>query len=420
MMSPVKSRDMPVPILYVHHGLDWITGSERCLLDLIERVDRTRFTPIVWCDAPALLDAASKLGATVYRSPDWGENSSLFPRGENVRAARELIRRHGIGLIHSNDTAPLRALIPAARSERVPLLAHLHLRLTEMNRRWAWLHQVSLAVGVSEAAVRGLREDGLSPRHIAVIYNGVDQVRLGAGDARTLRADLGIQPGEVVFTVVGSLIERKGVDVALRAFRQLSVVRTDCQLLVCGDGPLDDELRALAGTLGIARRVHFLGRRDDVGAVLRDATDVLVTAARNEALPLNVLEAAVLGRTIVASTIEPHAEIITDGEDGLLFPTDDATALATVMEQIASDSGLRQRLGDAARERAERSFLISRYVTEFEQAYETLLESPRSAYGWTHAWNWPATYTTWVRETLGRRLWRLLNVTHPPPPDVLT
>ncbi len=405
MTGPAAPESRPTPILYVHYGLDWITGSERCLLDLVAQLDRRRFTPILWCNAPALLEAASALGVIVYRSPEWGEHTSLFPDYEHVRAAREIIQRHEIGLIHSNDAAPLRALVPAARSERVPLLAQLHLRLTSTERRWSWVHQVSLAVGVSEASARGLREDGFPPNKTTVIYNGVDPIRLARGDARYLRDELGIRADDIVFTLAGSLILRKGIDVALAAARMICERRTDCHLLVCGDGPLEAELRALANSLGVADHVHFLGRRSDVGAVFRDATDVLIAAAREESFGLTIAEAAVFGVPAIASAIDAQIEVVADG--GILFPPGDAHALANAMEALAADPGLRQRLGTIARSHAERSFLMSRNVSEFERAYERLLSRSRASYGWLRSWSWPTAYTTWAGEMIRRRLARL-------------
>lgn len=398
----------PTPILFVHHGLDWITGSERCLLDLVARLDRTRYTPIVCCNAPTLRAAAAALDAVTYVPPDWEAHAAFLPNRAHVHAMREIVRRHGVGLIHANDTDPLRTLVPVARGARIPLLAHLHLPLDLDERLWSGLHQVSLAVGVSQAVVEGLRRDGFDPARIAVIYNGVDPERLAQGTARALRGTLGIDADAVVFATVASLIPRKGVDVVLRAFARLHAESRDCHLLVCGDGPLERELRALTAALGIAGRVHFLGRRDDVGAILRDAADVLVTAAREESLGLNVIEAAIFGRPPVVSDLAPHLEMVTDGEDGAVFPRDDVPALAAMMAALVADPERRRRLGAAASERARGSFLVTRYVAEFDAAYQRLLAGPPARYGWRGSWSWPPVYGRWAADAARRRLKRVL------------
>ena len=413
--GPSTAAARPTPVLYVHHGLNWITGSERCMLDLVTYVDRARYTPIVWCNAPAVAEAAAALGATVYLAPAWGDEGTLLPTRAHLRAARDIVRRHGVGLVHANDTAPLKALLPAAFGARIPVLAHLHLRLTPDERRWTMVHQASLAVGVSEAAVRGLRADGVAPDRAIVIYNGVDRARLARGDARGLRAQLGIAAGDVVFGVVASLIPHKGQDVVLSALGAIRERHPTAHLLLCGDGSESDRLREQAAALGVAARTHFLGRRTDVGALLRDAVDVLVSASRKESFGLNIAEGGVFGIPAIASDIEAHREIVTDGVEGLLFPMDDAAALATAMAALAGDPVRRAALGVAARERTLQSFLVERYVSDFEATYARLLAAPPRVYGWPGALTWPRTYTEWARSAARKQAARVLGRRAPAP-----
>ena len=401
-----------VPILFVHSGLDWIRGSEQCLLDLLRHLDRARFDPVVCCDAASLADAAAELGAAVRRVSWWETGGdAVLPTRASVRAAREVVRAHGIRLIHANAAAPLKALVPVARSERIPLLAHLHIVPEVDERRHSLLHQVSLAVGVSHVAVRGLLEDGFPADRAVVIHNGIDPERLGGGDARALRHQLGIAPDETVFTVLASLIPRKGIDVVLAGMSALGTTRGDCHLLVCGGGPERAALEGRAAALAVASRVPFLGERRDAGAVLRDATDVLVTAARNEAFALNVLEAGLFGVPVIASDIPAHREAIVPGETGLLFPAEDAAALAAAMECLAADRSLRRRLGDGARRRVEGGFLVRHYVTRFHEVYEGLLEQPRSRFGWLRGSRWPRAYNDWLATAIRRRLRRSIRAT---------
>ena len=247
----------PAPLLFVHSGQAWIRGSEQCLLDLVTHVDRARFSPVVLCDSPMLADAARAIGVPVHQVAGWPVSARRWlPSRLEMASTRRIVEQHGIRLIHANDTEPIKALLPEARRRRIPVLAHLHITINEAERRWAFLHQVALAVGVSEAAVAGLREDGFPESRITVVYNGVDPQRLERGDATDLRPRLGIAAGDVVFTSVGSLIARKGMDVLLRAFDHLSAQRPGCHLLVCGDGPERAALEAQARATGAAARVQ--------------------------------------------------------------------------------------------------------------------------------------------------------------------
>lgn len=394
--ADARTAARPTSVLFAHHGLDWITGSEQCLLDLVRHLD-ARFRPVVLCNTRALAEAARGFGAAVYSSPAYENPDTLLPSRALVAEARRIIRQEGIGLIHANDFQPVKWLIPAARSARIPILLHVHLPSVEDERCYSWSHQVSRVVGVSRTAVAGFVADGLRPERIEVIYNGVDPARLDTGDASTLRTSLGIAADEIVLAAIGSLIPRKAMDVVLAAVARL--VRAGgrrFRLLVLGDGPERARLETIASEEHLDSAVIFVGRRADVGAVLRDATDIAVSASRQEAFPLNVLEAGFFARPIVATDIGPHREAIEDGRTGILVPVDDPEALAAALESLLDDPDLRVRLGRAACERVHARFLISQYVARFMDLYQRLLAGAPHHYGWLGDWVWPAAYSRWV------------------------
>jgi glycosyltransferase involved in cell wall biosynthesis len=402
----------PVSILFVHNGLDWITGSERCLLDLVHRLDRNRFRPVVVCNCETLAAAAEKLGATVYLDERYGEEQRNFlPNRALVDEARRIISEQNIRLIHANDFGPVKWLMPAARAARIPMVLHVHLPSTQEERCYTWSHQVARVVGVSRAALEGFLEDGLSVERATVIYNAVDPERLSAGGATARRADLGIGQDDVVLTAVGSLIRRKGFDVLIEALANVRVATPEMRirLLLVGDGPERGALETLVTSLRLTDVVQFLGRRSDVGAILRDATDIALSAAREEALPLNVLEAGFFGLPIVVSDIPPHREIVEHGRTGLVVTADDAAAFAAAIVDLAKDRTTRQQLGETARQRIHSSFLIERYVREFSKLYEFLLQRPRRRYGWCGGWVWPRAYSHWVKRAGYRRLSAFIN-----------
>jgi len=395
----------PAPILFVHTGQAWIRGSEQCLLDLVTHLDRRRFAPVVVCDSPVLAEAARSAGAPVHEVRGWQYAATHWlPSRDEVATMRRIVDQHGIRLIHSNDTEPIKAILPVARRRRLPVLAHLHITIDETERLWSFVHQVALAVGVSEAAVAGLRADGFPETRIAVVYNGVDPQRLERGDARDLRGALGIPASAVVLTVVGSLITRKGVDVVLRAFEEVTSRLSDCHLLVCGDGSERAPLTALASRMIDAGRVHFLGERRDVGAILRDVTDVFISASREEAFPLTLLEAGYFAVPIVASAIPPHREFLGDaGTAGVLAPPDDAQAFARAMARFVSDAGARRACGDEARQRVRNRFLVSHVVRQFDDLYVGLLDRRPAEFGWLRGTTVPRSYLQWARRrVLGR------------------
>ena len=394
-------------ILFVHFGQEWIRGSERCLLDIVAHLDRTRYEPIVWCNAATLAAAARELGVTVYCAPTSAGGDRVPPLvGRVAWRALRLVRRHRVRLIHANDTTPFPSLIGAARLHRIPLLAHIHLIPTEPERRWSLVHQATLAVGVSEASVVGLLEDGMPAERTTVVYNGVDVERFSQAPPSGLRGELGVAPTALVATVVASLIERKGIDVVLRALADLRREGRDVHVLLCGDGPDEPALRALAAELAVERFAHFLGARTDVGEILNGASDVLVSAARLEAFALNLLEAGACGVPAVVSDIAPHREAVIDGVTGLIVPTDDSAAFARALARLADDPTLRRRLGVTAHAHVAKSYTLTRWIGDMSRIYADLMARPRRTLGFVRGSTWPPGYTEWVRSAIARRLAR--------------
>ncbi|MCU0621700.1 MAG: glycosyltransferase, partial [Gemmatimonadales bacterium] len=290
--------------LFVHYGDDWIRGSERVLLDILGGLDRTRFRPLVWCNAAAMEQEVAALGVPVVRA-DFAHIEPEAPLGAGlagvrrlVREGRSLVRAHRIGLIHANGGAPTQWMVPVARLEGVPLVAHLHSYYKSHYRHLYLLHEADVVVGCSRYVLEGVAADGVRESRLRVLHNGVSPERLRAFPAASRPAGDG-----PVLTSLGSLIGRKGHDVTLRALRLLRERGHAPTLLVFGSGPERASLEALAGELGVSDLVTWMGDRPEAPAFLRDATDVLVHAARDEAFGLALLEAGEMGLACVATQV---------------------------------------------------------------------------------------------------------------------
>jgi glycosyltransferase involved in cell wall biosynthesis len=148
-------------------------------------------------------------------------------------------------------------------------------------------------------------------------------------------------------------------------------VLPDARYVICGQGPEERALRALAES-SVPGAVAFLGQVKDVRPVLA-SVDVFVHPALREALGVAVLEAMAMGKAIVASAIGGIPEAIAHGVSGLLVPAGDAKALAEAILRLLRDSELRQAMGRAARKRAETLFSVEAMLTATEDLYYSLL-----------------------------------------------
>ncbi len=398
----------PATIAFVHRGHDWIRGSEQCLLDLMARVDRTRFRPFLVCEQPTLAAAAAALDMRVVQldpADDWTVLRNRAGRPALRAKLRDVFRAQDVRLVHSNVTAVLPVVLPVARGGRLPVVCHLHLPVNdEYIRMRELVHQVDVNVGVAQHVIEPLERDGVPESRLRVIYNGIDTERLGQGDARGLRRELGIPDGALVAVSVGSLIHRKAHDVTVRGVAAARARGIDVRLLICGDGEDAESVRRLIADLDVGSVVHILGYRPDVGAVVRDAGDVCVTSAREETLGLNVLEAQWLGVPVIASDIPAHREALAVGVSGVVVPVENPDALADALAEFAASPAKRAALGAAGPALVSERFAMSGYVSGFERLYAELLARPRSSYGWLRDTSWPPLYTRWLKRNVRRRL----------------
>ena len=362
---------------------------------------------MVWCNADSLRAACADAGVEVVRSSFPGPSDRPWWRPDQgqVSDALGLIAELGAAVVHVNTLVCLPWALRAARTARVPVLAHLHLPTTADERIWSGLHQVTAAVGVSRFSLDWLRSDGASSRMVRMIYNGVVPERVEHGDARGLRAQQGI-PGDAFLVVtLGSLIPRKDLPTVIEAVRIAATAVPQLHLLIIGEGEERGALEVRVAEAGLQDRVHFAGDRSDPGAILRDAADLLVSAARSETFGLNVVEAGYFGVPSVVTSIPPHREIVEDGRNGLLFEPGNPAQLADRIATLAAAPGLRRELGSRARERVLQSFLADRFVREFEELYRSLTSRRRWRNGWLGGLRFPVSYwrMLWGRAVRERR-----------------
>lgn len=384
---------MPINILYVHYGDNWIRGSEQLLLDLLSHLDRQLVTPIVWCNAPAMAAEARKLGIITHQFPFehyFLEGSPQFSARRYwamVREGLRLVNQNRIQLLHANSAAPTQWLVPVARTARIPMLVHLLVEYQRRSRFLFGLHLPNMAVGISQAVVDDLLRDGMPSERTAVIYAGIDTERLGKRPPNQLRKTLGIPPEAVTIATVGSLIWRKGHDILLKAFRLIQPLNAPVHLLVASDGPCRAELENQAKTLGLQDVVHFLGYCDDVGALFRDETDFVAMASRTEGFGLAFAEAGYFGLPAVGTAVGGVPEVIQNEITGLVVPAENPEAMAAAMRRLVECPETRRRMGAAAHRRVVEKFTVDKMVNAFHETYDRLAAIPASRLGWLGEWN---------------------------------
>ena len=193
-----------------------------------------------------------------------------------------------------------------------------------------------------------------------------------------LRQELGIQSTAVVVGYVGRLVPIKGLETLVRAFAQALMTVPDLYLVVAGDGQVRRRLEALSDGLEIRRRVRFLGWTDRLTR-LYATIDVCALASVNEGTPVALIEAMAARKAVVATSVGGVPDLIEDGVNGLLVPSNDVGRLADAIVRLARSPELRHRLGTAGRHYAAAHHSHERLVGDVERLYHSVLAEKRGA-----------------------------------------
>jgi glycosyltransferase involved in cell wall biosynthesis len=206
-----------------------------------------------------------------------------------------------------------------------------------------------------------------------VLVHGVmlDEVRSQLAHRDDTRAELGLQPDEVVVGTIANFRAQKDYPNLLAAARLLIDRGWSGRIVAVGQGPLEAETRARHAELDLGDRVLLLGHRHDAVRVLA-ACDVFTMASNNEGLPVALMEALALGLPVAATAVGGIPEAVTDGVEGLLVPPKEPAALADAIAAITDDPARRAAMALAARI-AGAQFDIRPAVTRIEALYRDLV-----------------------------------------------
>lgn len=376
-------------------------GAERAALEIARRLGSdvaatfvsSRLPPAARSD-PRYRDAIAQLEESGVRFLGLGRSATL--RAWEWRPLVRYLRGRRVDVLHthswgSNAWGPALAAVGG-----VPVcVAHEQTPFARMGGVRAWGRQALVnrwvtgphadAVIVPSAWSRDalVRHERVPREKIVVIPNGPGGTDGGtAPPEQDVRMELRIAADAPIAIVAAMLRPEKQQEVLLRATAELADTHPTLQVLVAGGGPTRDpegtgpQLARLATQLGIADRVHLLGRRGDVARLVA-AADVAVLSSAHENLPLAVVEYMEAGTPIIATAVGGVPELIEDGVHGLLVPPGDAQAMARAIAAVLGDPVGAERRAVAARERRQAVFDWDVVAGQVRELYERLLAERR-------------------------------------------
>ncbi len=366
------------PLLLLSRDLDG-GGSQRQLVEVARRLDPTLFSPHVGCFYATGLrrEELRQAGVPVVEFP---VRSFKSPSTFRV-AARfgDYLRRHHIALVHSFDVPMNLFAVPAARWHRAPLVLSSQRASRSLTpgfyHRWLRLtdRMVDAIVVNSEAVRKELEEqDRVPPARIRLCYNSLDTEHF---HARRQPRTAALGDASLVIGSTAMFRPEKGLATLVEAFAAVSSLLPGMKLLLVGDGPLRQDLEALAGRLGILSQCHFPGAHSDVSEWLRQM-DIFVLPSLSEALSNSLLEAMACGCAVVASRTGGNPELVRttpSGQTGLLFDPGQPASLAAQLRSLIGGDTLRASLSTAAQAFVQSTFAPAQTIRNFQDLYLELL-----------------------------------------------
>ncbi|MEJ2235273.1 MAG: glycosyltransferase family 4 protein, partial [Syntrophobacterales bacterium] len=215
--------------------------------------------------------------------------------------------------------------------------------------------------------------------NLSVIHSGVDlnRFKLNAAETNHKRKELSIPPDSLVVGYVGWLIPIKGVTYLVDAMAEV-IQRHPNSLLVLvgkGDEKAEEEikLKEQVENLGLVDNVRFLGWRPDVNEIM-GFFNIFVLPSLNEGMGRVLVEAMAAGLPIVASRVGGIPDLVKDGENGLLVPPANASALAKAISDLLTDKKKQKRMAEAGKKMC-RPYSAEAMVEQIDHLYRELLKN---------------------------------------------
>lgn len=379
MASGEASTPKKINILYLIDTLRDGGGTETHLAEVSARLDRKRFNCFI-----CAFD--SDRGPFVRRIEE-KTPVACIPVGKFyglnavIQAFRliKFIRENHIDIVQTfhfkSDTygvlvsklAGIRKII-SSRRDLGDLKESRHLMLNRLLNPFID-HFIMVCNSVAEAVKRS---EGVPAEKMTTIYNGVNLDRFGLDrerEAAVLRKELGISRDAFVIGSIAYFRPEKAYHIFFEAVEKVRHSIKEWAVVILGDGPLEDDFKALCARSGIDGHVKFMGSVEEVSQYISLMDVICLVPNMNEGFSNAILEGMAMAKPIIATDVGGNAEAVIDGETGFIIPPDDTGRLAEAILKLYNDGDLRKEMGKRGRESMEKKFVLQDMITKMEQLY---------------------------------------------------
>jgi len=366
---------VPAGILFIAHDTGLIGGAERQLLELFRGLDRERFSPHLICleKGGQVAERAGELDVPVsHVTRKWRWDLGV------ITGINRFIGANSIRIVHAYLGLPGFYGATAGKLAGSKVITTIRIagprgRPSDITERFAFLISDRI-ISNSRAGADYYFRRFPGRGKTEIIYNGYDMSDFQGRGARS-RHDLGLPSEGLIIGHVANLSYLKDYPTFLKALAAVFPEVPDSHAVIVGDGDRRADYEAIAESLGIRERTHFLGHRRDV-LDLVSHFDIGVLASHpeyGEGLSNSIAEYMGFGKPVIATDIGGNPELVDEGVTGLLCPAGDPEAMAEKLLVLLRDEVLRNTMGERGNEFFLANLTLERMVNETERVYEDLL-----------------------------------------------
>lgn len=367
-----------ISLLYIVDSVGEDAGTERYVVNTLQRLDRSRFQLHLCCleDSPRLRALQSIASTAVFPVVSvWTWNGP-----QQIRALRRYINQHEIDIVH--------AFTPKSTIVGILAAKHSRARATIASRRnlgywytpsllwlFRYLNRYTTRLLANSEGVRQnlIRLEHAQPEKIDVLYNGVEMERFARRPSASDAVErLGIPPDAPIVGIVANYRPVKDLPLFLRAAAIVSERIPEAVFLLVGQGPLRKELTSLSRELGISAKVFFTDGADHVPDFL-SRMRIGCLSSSSEGFSNAILEYMAAGLPVVATDVGGNAEAVDDGITGYIVRDRTPSSFAEPIVRLLQSHDLHQKMAAASLSRCAEKFDMRTATAKLESYYASLL-----------------------------------------------
>jgi glycosyltransferase involved in cell wall biosynthesis len=379
-----------ITIGFIFNHPFFLGGGEISFFELIRTIDKERFKPIVIVPASGEIERKLKYNDIHVHSVSFPSIKDIinFTPLRSLFNLIKFLKEHRIDIIHINGSRVCIYGGIAGRILKIPVIWHVRESITDRFVYDCFLATLANAIVCVSKSVQLKRFGRFGQRvnkKISIVYNGVDTNRFKerVKKRNEVRAQLSLEPFEILIGLIGNIIPRKAQDIFLKGFAKAKQLQPDIavKVLLIGrhlDKQFSNYLRKLVTDFDLHSNVIFQEFSYEIPNIF-SGLDIFALSSKSEGFCRSLLEAMSCGLPIIASKIEEIEEAVIDKKNAILVDINDTNKMAFAIIKLCADSSLRKEIGMLNRNVAVKQFSLSSHTSAIESIYGRLFDERRSA-----------------------------------------